>query len=98
MIFRGIQELLTLSRDYANPSEIAVRLDIGNTVVKISVQDNGRGFDVEAALNGEENYQDPRAQSMVTLKEKFELVRGSVSIISNEADGTTVRMELPVND
>ncbi|MEP7290157.1 MAG: sensor histidine kinase [Chloroflexota bacterium] len=98
MIFRGIQELLALARDYANPSEIAIRLDIGNTVVKISVQDDGRGFDVEAALSGEEGYQDPRAQSMVTLKEKFELVRGTVSIVSSEADGTSVRMELPIND
>lgn len=98
MIFRGIQELLALARDYANPSEISVKLDIGNTVVKIAVQDNGRGFDIEAALNGEEGYQDPRAQSLVTLKEKFELIRGTMAIVSNEADGTTVRMELPIND
>jgi two-component system sensor histidine kinase DegS len=98
MIFRGIQELLVLARDYASPTEIAVRLDMGNTTVKISVQDNGRGFDVEAALNAEDSYQDPRAQSLVTLKEKFELIRGSVSISSNETEGTMVRLELPVND
>lgn len=98
MIFRGIQELLVLARDYANPTEISVRLDVGNTVVKIAVQDNGRGFDVEAALNGEEGYQDPRVQSLITLKEKFELIRGTVSMVSNEADGTVVRLELPVND
>ena len=98
MIFRGIQELMALARDYANPTEIAVRLDIGGTVVKIAIDDNGRGFDAEAALSGEESYQDPRVQSLVTLKEKFELVRGSVSITSGEADGTSVRLELPVND
>jgi two-component system sensor histidine kinase DegS len=98
MIFRGIQELLLLARDYANPTEISVRLDVGNTVVKIAVQDNGRGFDVEAALNGEEGYQDPRVQSLITLKEKFELIRGTVSMVSNETDGTIVRLELPVND
>ncbi|MEO8398008.1 MAG: histidine kinase [Chloroflexota bacterium] len=98
MIFRGIQELMALARDYANPTEIAIRLDIGNSVVKIAVEDNGRGFDAEAALSGEENYQDPRVQSLVTLKEKFELVRGSVSITSGEADGTSVRLELPIND
>lgn len=98
MIFRGIQELLVLARDYANPTEISVRLDVGNTVVKIAVQDNGRGFDVEAALNGEEGYQDPRVQSLITLKEKFELIRGTVSMVSNETDGTIVRLELPVND
>lgn len=98
MIFRGIQELMVLARDYANPTEISIKLDIGNTVVKIAVEDNGRGFDADAALNGEEGYQDPRVQSFITLKEKFDLVRGSVAITSNETDGTSVRLELPVND
>jgi signal transduction histidine kinase len=62
------------------------------------VEDNGHGFDAEAALSGEEGYQDPRVQSLITLREKYELVRGSMSITSGEADGTSVRLELPVND
>ena len=99
MIFRGIQELMALARDYANPTEIAIKLDVGNTVVKMSVDDNGRGFDAEAAMSGgEENYQDPRIQSMITLKEKFELIRGSVAINSSETEGTSIRLELPIND
>ncbi len=98
MIFRGIQELMALARDYANPTEISIRLDVGSTLIKISVEDNGRGFDAEAAFSGEESHQDPRVSSMITLKEKFELVRGSVSITSGESDGTTVRMELPSDD
>jgi two-component system sensor histidine kinase DegS len=98
MIFRGIQELMALARDYANSTEIVIKLDIGNTMVKMSVEDNGRGFDAEAAMSGEEGFQDPRIQSLITLKEKFELVRGSMSVASGETDGTSVRMELPIND
>ncbi|MFN8451110.1 MAG: histidine kinase [Anaerolineae bacterium] len=99
MIFRGIQELMALARDYASPTEISIKLDMGNTVVKMSVEDNGRGFDAEAAMSGaEENYQDPRVQSLMTLKEKFELIRGSVAINSSETEGTSIRLELPVND
>ncbi len=98
MIFRGIQELMALARDYANPTQIDIRLDIGTTVIKIAVEDNGRGFDAEAALGGEESYQDPRVQTMITLKEKYELVRGSVAITSSEADGTSVKLELPTSD
>jgi two-component system sensor histidine kinase DegS len=89
---------MALARDYANPTEIAIKLDIGNTVVKMTVEDNGRGFDVEAAMSGYENYQDPRMQSLMTLKEKFELIRGSATINSSEADGTSIRLELPIND
>jgi two-component system sensor histidine kinase DegS len=99
MIFRGIQELMGMARDYANPTEIAIRLDVGNNVVKIAVEDNGRGFDAESAFTGsEEVNQNPRVQSIVTLKEKFELVRGSLVVTSTEGDGTSVRMELPTND
>ncbi len=99
MIFRGIQELMALARDYANPTEISIRLDIGTSSVKIAVDDNGRGFDAEAAMgSAEETYQDPRAQSIVTLKEKFELIRGSLVVSSGETDGTSVRLELPTND
>ena len=98
MIFRGIQELMALARDYANPTEISIRLDIGATTAKMSVDDNGRGFDAEAAMSAEDNYKDPRAQAVVTLKEKFELMRGSLAVSSGETDGTSVRMELPTND
>jgi two-component system sensor histidine kinase DegS len=99
MIFRGIQELMGMARDYANPTEIAIRLDVGANNVKIVVEDNGRGFDAESAFTGgEETNQNPRVQSIVTLKEKFELVRGSLSVTSTEGDGTSIRMELPTND
>jgi len=100
MIFRGIQELMGHARDYANASEISIRLDIGGTLVKISVEDNGRGFDAEAAFSNEDGQhaQDPRVQSLITLKEKFELIKGSASIVSGEADGTAVRLELPTSD
>ena len=32
MIFRGIQELMAMARDYANPTSISIRLELGNTV------------------------------------------------------------------
>ena len=99
MIFRGIQELMGHARDYANANEISIRLDIGNNVVKVVVDDNGRGFDTESAFSNEESHsQDPRIQGLITLKEKFELIRGSVSIVSGETDGTSVRIELPTSD
>jgi two-component system sensor histidine kinase DegS len=98
MIFRGIQELMGQARDYANASAINIRLDITGNAVKILVDDNGRGFDAEAAFSGEETIHAPRVQSLITLREKFELVRGSVRIESSEGSGTSVRLELPASD
>ena len=79
MIFRGIQELMALARDYANPTEIAIRLDIGNTVVKIV-----RGGQRTRFRRGSRPERRRRAirtrasRALITLKEKFELVRGSL--------------------
>jgi len=52
------------------------------------VEDDGRGFDAEAALmGGEESYMDARTQGLMMLKEKFELVRGTVAVVSSEKRG-----------
>lgn len=99
MIFRSIQELIVQARDYANPTEIEIKLDVSGSVIKITVQDNGRGFDAEAAFSShEEHIQNPRIQGLVTLRERFELVGGGASIQSSETDGTTVRLEIPDSD
>jgi two-component system sensor histidine kinase DegS len=98
MVFRAIQDLMLNARDYANATEMVIRLDITGNRIKILVEDNGRGFDAEAAMMGDESYHDPRAQSLITLKQKFELVRGSVAVLSGENEGTSVRVELPTKD
>jgi len=98
MIFRGIQELMGHARDYGSASEIFIRLDISNEQVKVDVEDNGRGFDAQAAFTGDDTHVEPRAQSIITLREKFELVGGSLSVTSGETDGTRVHMELPTSD
>lgn len=98
MLFRGIQELLALARDYAAPSQILVKLDMSGQRIRASVEDDGRGFDVESGFSGDESYNDARVEVLITLREKFELVRGSMTIQSNETDGTLVRLELPASD
>ncbi|MFO7322487.1 MAG: sensor histidine kinase [Chloroflexota bacterium] len=98
MLFRAIQELMGLARDYSNPSQLIVKIDMSGPRIKASVEDDGRGFDVEHAFSGDDGYQDARVQGLMTLREKFELVNGSVVIQSSEKDGTLVRLELPATD
>jgi two-component system sensor histidine kinase DegS len=99
LIFRGIQELMVQARDYAAPNKLRIQLDMGGTRVKALVEDDGRGFDAEAALANDEHHSaDARVQSIMTLKEKYELVGGSVSVTSSETEGTVVRLELPSED
>lgn len=100
MIFRGIQEVMGLARDYAAPTEIDVQLDMSATEIRISVEDNGRGFNAEGIFEGseEDTYTDARVQALRMLKSKFELVSGTLDVRSDENEGTTVRMELPTGE
>ena len=97
MMFRSIQELMGHVRDYANASHLAVRIDVSGSTAQIAVQDNGRGFDSEAMFVVDEGELDSRQKGIITLKERFELVKGSVAVQSNDTDGTLVRLELPLD-
>jgi two-component system sensor histidine kinase DegS len=98
MLFRGIQELMGHARDYATATELVVRLDMTTDRIKVDVEDNGRGFDAQSALSGDETGNEPRVQSIITLREKFELVGGKLLVTSHEADGTQIHVELPSSD
>lgn len=99
MIFRGIQELMSHARDYANATKLTVKVDLGSmgvSRIKMSVEDDGRGFDAESVFSGgEEGHVDARAQGLITMKERFELVGGSLRAVSSDTEGTTISLELP---
>ncbi|HRF96117.1 MAG TPA: histidine kinase [Aggregatilineales bacterium] len=98
MIFRSVQELVGHARDYASPSEIKVKLDMGAVAIKVSVFDNGRQFDTQLIYEQDEKSQDARVQGLVSLKERFELINGKMTATSSDSAGTVVGLELPAQD
>jgi two-component system, NarL family, sensor histidine kinase DegS len=98
MLFRSIQDLMGHVRDYAGANQLKVKLDMSGNRIKVMVEDNGRGFDSGAIFTTDESHLDTRAQGILTIKEKFELVGGSIAVNSDENSGTSVRLELPASD
>ncbi|MBK9124352.1 MAG: hypothetical protein IPM16_14700 [Chloroflexi bacterium] len=94
LIFRGIQELIVHARDYASASNVKVRMDITGDPIKVLVEDDGRGFDTLVMEAGDESKMTARMRDLITMRDKFELVRGTVLVQSSE-EGTQVRLELP---
>jgi two-component system sensor histidine kinase DegS len=47
MIFRALQELLGNAARHSQASVVKVYVDLGDELVKVSVDDNGKGFDLE---------------------------------------------------
>jgi len=99
MIFRGLQDAMAMARDYANPTTLHVTLDMSGSSWRVSVEDDGRGFDAESIFSGnDEGYNDARVEQLKMLRNRWEMIGGTIDVSSDESAGTRIRMELPSGD
>lgn len=91
-IFRVIQELVTNAREHAHCTNIEVSLDVGETWVRTSVEDNGTGFDVDEVMQMVDQY---KTLGLATLRERAEMLGGQLHIDSGVGRGTKVSLEIP---
>jgi len=91
LVFRSFQELLANARLHAQCSQIRVTLDVDESYVRATVEDNGKGFDVAAAIAPGQKH-----VSLGTLREKAELLGGQLQIDSTIGQGTRSTLEIPV--
>ena len=88
-VFRILQEALNNVAKHASATRVTVVLKRLPTAVSLVIEDNGRGFDVEAvrAANG--------ALGLVSMRERVQLVGGKLEIKSTERQGTAVSLTVP---
>jgi len=100
MIFRGLQDAMAMARDYANPTELKITLDMGGATWRVSVEDDGRGFDAENIFDAgaNEGYNDARVEQLQMLSSRWEMIGGTIDVSSDENTGTRIRMELPTGE
>jgi signal transduction histidine kinase len=86
--YRLVQEALTNIARHAAAGHVEVRVESGDTEVRVRVQDDGRGFDP-----AEERTRPSRG--VVGMRERAELLGGRLDIDSAPGAGTTVRAQIP---
>jgi two-component system, NarL family, sensor histidine kinase DegS len=91
MVFRGLQELLGNVRAHAQATQVRIALDVDDKRVRLSVEDNGRGFDPAAAFNSQQ-----KSIGLPAMRERIELIGGQVQIDSQPGQGARVMLEVPV--
>jgi two-component system sensor histidine kinase DegS len=89
MVFRAMQELLSNAVDQNQATLVKIQLDMGDITVKLSVDDNGKGFDTDA-LGKEENL------SLKLIKERTEMLGGTFEINSSPGKGARVSLSIPL--
>jgi signal transduction histidine kinase len=88
--FRAVQEALSNVVKHAGATAAKVTVEKVENGVKIIVQDNGKGFDIEMAVVKS------RSLGLRTMSERMATVDGSFKIEAGESTGTVVRLHLPV--
>lgn len=91
-LFRIVQELLTNVRLHAQASQAVVRLAFQPQGVRLEVEDNGVGFDVEEALG---SALQRKTIGLTSIRQWVEMLGGQLSITSAPGKGTRVTVFLP---
>jgi two-component system sensor histidine kinase DegS len=88
MVFRATQELLGNSSRHSQATLIKVQVDMGNEVVRVSVDDNGKGFDPEI-LKQSTNL------GLKLIRERSEMLGGNFEIDSMAGSGARITFAVP---
>nr|HID12528.1 sensor histidine kinase [Anaerolineae bacterium] len=92
-IFRLVQELLNNAYEYGHASSVQINLDMGDELVRVSVEDNGSGFELTEMLASP----DADRLGLATMRERVEMLGGQIHFDSGLGRGTRVSFELPVS-
>ncbi len=87
MVFRALQELLGNVARHSQASVVKVHVDIGEDVVRVSVDDNGKGFDAEVVQQG--------SLGLKLIRDRAEMLGGSFEIDSVIGKGARVIFTVP---
>src|SRR5246127_33698 len=88
-LFRVLQEALHNATKHSGVKRIEVQLREDSGEIHLIIRDSGKGFDVEAALQGE-------GLGLTSMRERVRLVNGTISIESKPMGGTTIHVRVPL--
>lgn len=95
VLFRIAQEAMNNVGRHAHASCATVRLEFAPATVLLTVEDDGRGFDVQQVMGP---HPGQRAWGLLGVQERVELVGGKFRLDSAPGKGTRVTVEIPVNE
>lgn len=86
-VFRLIQELAMNAVKHSDATEVRVLVEVGKSSILISVQDNGKGFNMAK--------EKADGIGLKTIRNNVNLLKGYFDITSKPDTGTTINIEIP---
>ena len=87
IIYRIVQELLNNTIKHAAATEVLVQLVRETERLSITVEDNGKGFDIQ---NSEKN----KGAGWANIKSRVDYLKGKLDLHSDAGKGTSVNIEI----
>jgi len=88
MMFRAIQELIGNASRHSQATSVKVLLDVGDQLVRVTVDDNGKGVDTEIL-------EQSNSLGLKLIKERAEMLGGAFEIDSAVGKGARVSFSVP---
>jgi signal transduction histidine kinase len=95
VIFYIVEEALGNACKHAGAKLIQVRMWVESKLFVVQISDDGVGFDAEAVLG---TYESRSSLGMVNMRERAELVDGSLDVRSTADQGTTITLVVPLRE
>ena len=89
MAFRSMQELLSNAVHQNQATLVKVQMDIGDTAIRLSLDDNGKGFDTDS-LEKDSNL------GLKLIKDRAEMLGGKFDVDTAPGKGARVTLTIPV--
>jgi two-component system, NarL family, sensor histidine kinase DegS len=94
-LYRVVQEALTNVGHHSRAAHASVSLQFRPNELEITVQDDGRGFDIVEAM---QSIVSDNKFGLTGMRERIRLVNGTLDIQSDKWAGTALTIKLPVPD
>jgi signal transduction histidine kinase len=88
-VLRIVQEALNNVRKHADATTVRIRLDAVDGGLRVSIVDNGRGFDPRTGDGG--------GFGMESMRQRAALIGGSIEVEARPQDGTRLALTVMVN-
>ena len=90
-VFRVCQEAMSNIAHHAQAESVLIQLAEDRGVLRIEIEDDGRGFDPHAV-----SHADRRHFGLMGIEERVEILGGKVEIDSAPGQGTRIHLEVPL--
>jgi two-component system sensor histidine kinase DegS len=91
MVFRAIQELLGNISRHSQAAQVIIQMDSSANGLRVSLEDNGRGFDVE-------KIHDKGGMGLKLIRDRVQMLGGTMEVHSTIGQGTHILFQIPTKN